>query len=259
MRRGVWAVAGAPETYEQVVLAAVLAAGDFAWASHRTAAAIYGLRVPRPDAIDILTLPNRRLHLEGIHQHRNKSIRTDDVSKHRGVRVTSIAKTLVDCLPWLPDPMFKHAVDDARRRRLMTYEQAVEAHEFLDRGRKTGRHLVVPARGVLADRHDPGGSDRELDVLDVLRRAGLPLPVQQHPVFVAGQLRFLEYAYPDALVYIEWDGFAEHGLIRSIFDDDRDRDAELGLLGWFGLHVTSNTTERNLVSRVERALAARTA
>lgn len=254
VRRGVWAVAGAPETYEQAVLATVLAAGDFAWSSHRTAARLWGLLVPLPDEIDVLTLVNRRVRLDGVRHHRNRSIRTDDVGRIRSVPATTVAKTLVDCLPWLPGSMFKRAVDDARRRKLVTYEEVEAAHTFLDRGRQTGRHLVVPARPVIADRHDAGGGDRELDVLAILERAGLPMPVQQHPVFVAGRWRYLDYAYPTTKVYLEWDGFAEHGLIRSTFDDDRERDAELALLGWLGIHITSNTAERDLVSRVHRAL-----
>jgi hypothetical protein len=103
-------------------------------------------------------------------------------------------------------------------------------------------------------RPGPGGSDRELDVLDVLDRAALPRPVQQHPVVVAGEVRHLDFAYPEALVLIEWDGFAEHGLIRSTFDDDRERDAELQLQGWLTIHVTSNTRPADLARRVRRAL-----
>jgi hypothetical protein len=68
--------------------------------------------------------------------------------------------------------MFGRAVDDARRRRLATYEDVEDAHSFLDRGRRTGRHLVVPVRPTLAKRHHEGGSDRELDVLEILARAG---------------------------------------------------------------------------------------
>jgi hypothetical protein len=257
VRRGVWAVAGAPETYEQTVLAAVLAAGDFAWTAERTAAKLRGLKVPPPDEIDVLTLPNRRLHMSGVRQHRNASISADDIGRVGVIPATTAAKTLVDCLPWLPGPMFQIAVDDARRRGLVTYEEVVAAHGFIDRGRRTGRHLVVPARPVLADRHNPGGSDRELDVLGILRRAGLPLPVQQHPIYVARRWRSLDYAYPEPKIYLEWDGFNEHGLIRSTFDDDRERDAELALLGWLGLHFTSNTQERDLANRVERALLSR--
>jgi hypothetical protein len=114
-------------------------------------------------------------------------------------------------------------------------------------------------RPVLADRHDAGGSERELDVLRTLRRAGAPLPVQQHPVIVAGRRRYLDYAYPEAKVYLEFLGFSEHGLIRSTFDDDTEREAELALLGWLGLGFTSNTRPADLVDRVRRALAARAA
>lgn len=65
-RRGVWVVAGAPVPYEQAVLAAKLAAGDDAWVSHRTAAKLLGLRVPPPEAIDVMTFPNRRIRLDGV-------------------------------------------------------------------------------------------------------------------------------------------------------------------------------------------------
>ena len=96
-------------------------------------------------------------------------------------------------------------------------------------------------------------------MLEVLRKAGLPLPAQQFPIVVAGRQRYLDYAYVPQKVYLEFDGFDEHGLIRDVFDDDRDRDAELGLLGWLGLHFTSRTRPADLVSRVERALSLRAA
>jgi hypothetical protein len=258
-RRGIWAVAGTPPSYEQAVLAALLAGGGDAWASHRTAARLWQLRVPPPSAIDVLTLPNRRLHLDGVDHHRNKLIVVGDVTALGGVPLTSVARTLVDCTPWLRGRRLTAAVDDARRRGLLDPDDLAAAHAAVDEGPRTGRHLVVPLRSVIADRHDAGGSERELDVLRVLRRAGVPLPVQQHPVTVAGRRRFLDYAYPEQLVYLEFLGFSEHGLLRSVFDDDSEREAELALLGWLGLPVTSNTRPADLVDRVRRALAQRAA
>lgn len=228
-RRGVWAVAGMPETYEQTVLAAVLAAGDDAWGAQRTAARIWDLRVPPPIAIDVLTMPNRRVRMDGVAHHRNELIVTSDVTVHKGVPVTSVARTLVDCMPWLPGRALRAAVNDARRRKLVTLEDVEAAHAAVDEGPRTGRHLVRPMRPLLTVRDLPGGSDRELDVLDILRAARLPLPVQQFPVVLAGRQRYLDYAYPDRKIYLEWDGFQEHGLMRDTFDDDRARDAELAL------------------------------
>jgi hypothetical protein len=259
IRRGVWVVAGTPPSYEQAVLAAILAAGGFAWASHRTAARLWELKVPAPEAIDVLTLPNRRLRSPGVDQHRGASIPMADVARAGVVPVTTVARTLVDCAPWLPGRRLTEAVNDARRRHLVTLDEVESVHQQLDRGRRTGRHLVVPVRPVVAEKHAAGGSERELDVLRILRRAGVRLPVQQFPIVVDGRQRYLDYAYPEELVYLEFDGFGEHGMLRTVFDDDRDRDGELGLMGWLGLHFTSNTRPAVLVDRVLRALATRAA
>jgi hypothetical protein len=257
--RGVYAASGVPPSYEQAVLAAILAAGPWSYAAQRTAAKVHGLLVPPPEAIDVLTLSIRRLRIAGVQQHRTTRLPEDAMATHGPISVTGVARTLVDCLPWLPGQRFSQAVDDARRRGLVTYDAVAAAHAELDRGRKTGRHLVVPARPALRDRHDAGGSERELDVLRTLRRAGMPLPVQQFPIVVAGRQRYLDYAYPEALVYIEFLGFSEHGEIRSVFDDDAEREPELALLGWLRIPVTSNTREEDLVDRVGRALTSRAA
>jgi hypothetical protein len=258
-RRGVWAVAGSPRTYGQEVLAAILAAGADAWASHRTAARLHGLLVPEPEWIDLLTMPNRGVHLDGVAHHRNKLIVTGDVISIGPIPATSVARTLVDCMPFLPGRMLAAAVNDARRRKLVDLDDLKAAHAAVDEGRRTGRHLVRPMRPLLAVADLPGGSDRELDVLHLLRKAGLPLPVQQFAIEVAGRRRYLDFAYPERKLYLEFDGFGEHGQIRETFDDDRDRDAELALLGWMGLHFTSRTEPAELVSRVDRALRQRAA
>lgn len=262
VRTGVYAVGGMPPSYARSVLAALLAAGDRAWASHRTAARLWGLRVPQPEQIDVLTLPDRRIRLDGVAHHRNQLIVHADVTIHEAVPITSVARTLVDCLPWLPASAAGRAVDDALRRGLLTVAALEAAHASVDEGRRTGRRLVRPMRPVLRDRlagQLPGGSDRELDVLRILRRAGLPLPTQQYRVVVGGRERVLDYAYPVVKLYLEFDGFAEHGVVRSTFDDDRERDAELALAGWLGLRFTSNTRPADLVRRVDMALRQRAA
>ena len=258
-RRGVWALAGAPETYEQAVLAAVLAVGDVAWVLQRTAARLWGLQVPPPVAIDVMTMPHRRVRLDGVAHHRNKLVVAGDVTSIGPIPVTSVARTLVDCMPWLPGRMLDVALNDARRRGLVTFGDLEAAHAAVDEGPRTGRHLVRPMRRYLGEHGHEGGSERELDVLRILRQAGLPLPLQQFPIVVAGRRRVLDYAYPAERLYLEWDGFAEHGLLRTTFGDDRERDAELALLGWLGLHFTSSTTHTDLVGRVRRALALRAA
>lgn len=262
MQPGVYAGAAVPPSYEQTVLAAVLAAGPDAWASHRTAARLHGLEVPAPDEIDVLTLPRHRARLAGVSHHRSAEIRLPDLTRVRGVPATSVGRTLSDCLPWLGERRFGRALDDARRRRLITAEEADDAHRWLDRGRRTGRHKVVPGRRPLAKRvagQLAGGSTRELDVLAVVEAAGLPAPMQQFHVVIGGRDRFLDFAYPEARIGIEWDGFETHGLMRDVFDDDRIRDSELQLLGWLMLHVTSETPPATLERWLRTGLSARSA
>ena len=66
--------------------------------------------------------------------------------------------------------------------------------------------IGVPLRAVLADRqgsYHPGGSQRELDVASILVAGGLRPPVPQYRVVVGGRERFIDYAYPEALVGLE--------------------------------------------------------
>jgi hypothetical protein len=113
---------------------------------------------------------------------------------------------------------------------------------------------------VLAERtagHDPGGSDRELQVLRTLVAAGLPAPVQQHPVTVGNRSFRLDLAYPGPRVGIEFDGWDAHGTFEA-FHGDRERSRLLVAAGWRLVHVTARTTAADLVRDV-RALVLRRA
>jgi predicted transcriptional regulator of viral defense system len=257
LRRTVYALAGVRPTPEQAALAVCLAVPRGCWASHRSAAALWGLDIPRAGGIEVTTVAQVRVDLAGVRQHRSTALAMADLTHHRLVPVTSVSRTLVDCAPYLPGHRLARAVDDADRRGLTEIETLAACVDRLDRG---GRRLVVPLRAVLADRLEgrlAGGSRREVEVIDILRAAGVPLPVQQYEVVVGGRRRILDYAHPEALVGLEWDGFAEHGKIRSTFDDDRLRGNDLALAGWLMLHFTSRTPAAHIVQRTLAALAQR--
>jgi len=55
VRRGVFAIAGGPGTWEQAAMAAVLASGEGAVASHTTAAAVWDLPNVVPEVIEMTT------------------------------------------------------------------------------------------------------------------------------------------------------------------------------------------------------------
>src|SRR6476646_5237200 len=64
-RHGVWAVAGATSEY-QPIMAACLAAGPMAAASHLAAAALWGADQVKPGRLEITTFDNRPHRLSGV-------------------------------------------------------------------------------------------------------------------------------------------------------------------------------------------------
>jgi hypothetical protein len=180
----------------------------------------------------------------------------DDVHRFRGIPVTSPARTLVDCSGRVGPEQLGRVVDDALRRRLVRLPDLVRSHAQVTSGRRPTAALAK----VLAERapgYDPGGSDRELHVLRTLVAAGLPVPVQQHPVTVGSRSFRLDLAYPQAMVAIEFDGWDAHGTFEA-FHGDRERSRLLVAAGWRLVHVTARTPPADLVGAV-RSLVLRRA
>jgi hypothetical protein len=103
VRRGVYAV-GHPVIGRQARwLAAVLACGPGAVLSHASAAAHGDLR--RSDAvyIDVTVAGPSRRRGAGLRVHRARRLATDEVTTHAGIRVTSVARTILDLAATLRD------------------------------------------------------------------------------------------------------------------------------------------------------------
>lgn len=100
----------------------------------------------------------------------------------------------------------------------------------------------------------------ELEVLELMRRGGLPEPVLQHRVIDGdGRTRYLDFAYPELRLGAEADGDLSH----STPEDkarDAERDVALGRAGWHIEHVTEADARRRsaaTLSRLRRSLSAR--
>jgi hypothetical protein len=255
-RRGVLCVAGAPASEAQAVLTACLAVGPRAVASHLTAARFWRLRLPDPEVIEVATPPGPRSRLEGVRHHRLAGLTHEDVHLVAGVPATNPARTLLDCGTRVGPDVLGRAVDDALRRKLLHLPELVRCHRRAAEG--PGRPSAAMGR-VLAERgpgYDPGGSDRERQVARTLIAAGLPTPVPQHRVVVAGRTFRLDLAYPAARVGLEFDGWDTHGTFEA-FHGDRERARLLVAAGWRLLHVTARTTPADLVRDVRALLLRR--
>ncbi len=90
----------------------------------------------------------------------------------------------------------------------------------------------------------------------VLEAAGLPTPALGLWVTVDGQRFKLDMAYRAERLYVEADGWEDHGT-RSAFDDDRRRLNALVIAGWRPIHVTWRMADDEIARTVASALGLR--
>jgi hypothetical protein len=254
VRRAVYAVGGAPPTFEQAVMSAVLAAGETAAASHVTAAQLWGLPIEPGDRIEITTVIERQVRLDGVVAHRSGLLEEADRRVVRGIPTTSVARTVVDLSMRFDAKHLARLFDEGLRHGLVSH---AELHRCVERlplapGRSPDRVHALLAKRIPG--YDPGDSDLETDAYETIVAAGLSAPVRQHWVTIDGHRYRIDLAYPREQIAIELDGFDSHRT-RSDFDHDRARGNDLVLQGWTLLRFTSNTTPEELVAAVRTALA----
>ena len=93
---GVYVVAGCPPSFEQQVLAAVLAAGKTAFASHETALHMRELPLPAAALLEVTTVLERLTQLAGVRMHRSGLLIDRDVCEVNGIPVSTPERAIVD-------------------------------------------------------------------------------------------------------------------------------------------------------------------
>jgi very-short-patch-repair endonuclease len=188
-------------------MAAILACGDGAVLSHRTAAEHWELLTPRGGFvyISVPTLSGREKRF-GIRIHRRASLHHGDVTTRHGIPVATPARTIADLRGTLPDAELRRAIRQAEVR-----------------GSRTGLdEAVAPTRSELEDLF-----------LRLCRRHGLPQP--EVNVRVAGHE--VDFLWRQQRLVAETDGYRYHrGL--TAFEDDHDRDLDLRASGFAVLRFT---------------------
>jgi very-short-patch-repair endonuclease len=226
-------------------MAALLAAGDGAVASHFTAAALWEFPHVLRDHIELTTARPDQKRLRGVVTHRTVAFLRCEHAVHHGLPVTTVARTLVDLSARLSRFQLAQGLDRALRRgqtNLLAVRRCVGGLRPSPGRRPTVIHEL------LADRvpgYDPGDSDQEMRVMRILVDAGLPEPRQQHVVRLSGHRFLLDLAYPDVKLAIEYDGWDSHRT-RTSFDHDRVRANLLVADGWTILRFTSAMTNTQI-------------
>jgi len=218
----VFCFAGLPPSWERSVLAACLAAGPEAVASHRSAARLWRLIDTSEEIVEITVPYARRPRLRRVTIHRSTDLRVEQTTVRRRIPVTNPLRTMVDLAAVLPPEKVEDALDAGLRWPALFSVAAVKAtlNQLAGRGRSGAGVL----RKVLEEREfgdEVSDSDLEKRMSKLLRRAGLPPAVFHYAVCTpAGVfLAEVDFAYPEIKLAIEVDGFGAHGTPRAMAKD----------------------------------------
>jgi very-short-patch-repair endonuclease len=232
-------------------MAAVLAAGGGAVLSHRSAAALWGIRNPMRASVEI-TGP-RRCRQPRIDAYQ-VALPDDEITTEAGIPVTNPARTLLDLAAVLPPQQLGHALNEAEIRRLASptpLDALIARHP-----RRKGTQAL---RSALDQQRQTGEtftrSNFETAFLDFAERHGLPRPKMNHPLGPYEP----DALWPDHRLIVELDSYAIH-TTREAFEQDRARDRALTLAGYRVVRVTwrqLNTDADALAQQLSRLMQER--
>jgi very-short-patch-repair endonuclease len=183
-------------------MAAVLACGEGAVLSHRSAAALWGIGPEGSGPIEISRATGHQAQRNGIRLHRRRQLRPGEISCRLGIPLTAPVRTLVDLAGVVGAAALERAVNEADRLGLVDPEglrEGLESHR--------GQRGVGKLRTLL-DRHTFRLTDSELEArfLAIVRRAGLPLPMTRQRV---NGFR-VDFYWPSLGLVVETDGLRYH-------------------------------------------------
>ncbi|WP_157250736.1 DUF559 domain-containing protein [Nonomuraea typhae] len=192
-------------------------------ACRRTAAHVWGLQA-MPDGTPSTTWPVElaipiHMDIPGSDTH-ELAIPPKDTTTHRGVRLTTPARTALDCARALPRIDAVTIIDQFLRRGVRLADLRADACAF--------DHLLK----TLSMADGGAASPRESRLRVTFLEAGLPRPVTQIRVTLpASRHAYLDLGWPDYLLAVEYDGQNHHST-----PDARAHDAArrtlLESLGW---------------------------
>jgi very-short-patch-repair endonuclease len=238
LHRGVYAVGHTIVPPRGRWLAAVLACGDGAVLSHRSAAALWDIRPTTATRIDVTVA-----HTSGVRTtativvHRSRRA-VEAVTCDR-VPVTTPGRTLLDLATALPRRQLEKAAEMA---------EALRLNVVVDPDHPGARRL---AAAMAHDLSHTTRSPLEDDFLALCDRFEIPRP--RVNAIVEGFE--VDFCWPDERLVVETDG--RHHLTRAAFERDRARDALLLVRGWRVMRFTGRQVRRDTEEVAALVLSAR--
>lgn len=248
--RGVYRTGAAPTQFEREI-AAVLACGEGAVLSHRSAAAMWGIAESH-DMIDVILTRGCRRPGARVRAHRMRGLRREEVTSLYGVPITTLARTVLDLAASTDRQDLEQILARTFRKRPASRDEVSRFAK--DNPRRPG---IKELRRALARSAEPQltRSEAEKRALALFRRAELPAPRSNHNV----EGFEVDFLWPKERVVAEIDGFAFHAGAAE-FERDRLRDAVLAAAGYRVVRITWRQLTRYpeaVIARLAAALAQR--
>lgn len=240
LQPGVYYLNCTPATWRTQILAAVMAAGPDAVASHRTAALLHGLEGIHGRPIDITVPYEESPEPEGVILHRTR--RQIDAVVVDSIPMTTIERTILDLAGMLRDRALEKVIASSIRKKLTTVEK-LDAVIGLRGGRGVGgtrrmRRVLKLVAG------DISGSPAEIDMGQLIRDASVPTPVPQLQIRLpSGDNAYPDFAWPDRMRIVEVDGLEAHATPEQLAHD-LNRQNQLMELGWEIRRFPARTVRR---------------
>lgn len=229
--RGVYRVGPAAAAHESE-MAAVLACGESAVLSHRSAASVWRLLSRPVGFVPVDVSVERRFRAPGsdLRVHRVASLPPDETTVRNGIPITTPERTIIDLGGCARAREVEQALAQAERSGLTTRAQVRVL---------LARYLRRPGTRALRALVDTGAtpafvrSEAETRFRSLIRKARLDAPA----INVSIHGHEVDFLWPAARLVVEIDGFAFHSDAYA-FERDRQRDAELTAAGLRVMRVT---------------------
>jgi very-short-patch-repair endonuclease len=213
-------------------MAAVLASGEGATLSHRSAARFWRLLPPAVEWVEV-TISGRRVRREGIVCHRS-ALREDEWLIEDGIPVTSPFRTVFDLAAVLDRRGVERAWHEAEVRGL---RDRVSLPVLLERysGRRGARNLRA-----LLEAPEPVGftrNDFEEAFVALVAAHSLRRPRMNADLALRGRIFQVDALWEAERVAVELDSRSVHGTNKN-FESDKQRDRILLAEGWRTIRVT---------------------
>jgi hypothetical protein len=235
---GVYAVGHKVLSRQGHWMAAVLACGPGAVLSHRSAAALWGIRNYSGATIHVAS-PSKTRSQGSIQRHFAR-LPADEVTSHDGIPVTTVPRTNLD-LAAASDP---HVVESCLRQcEFLRLYDSLSLWDLMERyPRHRGNRAARTALARLEEASGESHSRLEERFLVFLDAHGLPRP-DLNVWLEAGDRRYkVDCLWRGTKQIAELDSWEAHGT-RSAFQSDKSRDRRLEVAGYRTTRVTRHQLE----------------